>query len=146
MFRLFRPTQFCDPTLGPLERARGRWRGKVLVDGKQLPLALVGGRDQPDAEALAVAKQLPIIWRSCQESVKRSLVEHLEPYLEALGEDARATDLWQFVALISASVVPLGGKLVAEIALSSSWDEEHVLGARFDGPKFVELNGSIVPE
>jgi hypothetical protein len=30
--------------------------------------------------------------------------------------------------------------------LAATWDEEHTLGARFEGMSFVELNGSILPE
>jgi hypothetical protein len=73
----------------------------------------------------------------------RALIEHLEPYREAVE---RTADVWQYVSLLSASVTPLGGKLTAEIALAATWDEEHTLGARFEGQAFVKLNGSILPE
>jgi hypothetical protein len=60
-----------------------------------------------------------------------------------MGE--RTADGWQYVTLLSASVTPFGGKLIAEIALAATWDEVHTLGARFEGTAFVELNGSILP-
>jgi hypothetical protein len=90
--------------------------------------------------------------------VAQALVEHCAPYQEAVAAGeleppspplpviARATDVWRFVTLQSASVTPIDGKLVAEVALSAAWDEEHTLGARFDGARFVELNGSILPQ
>jgi len=34
---------------------------------------------------------------------------------------------------------------VPDIAQATSWDEEHLLGARFENDALIELNGSIVP-
>ena len=59
---MFRPPPFDDPVLGLFERSRGRWRGKLVLAGKTLPLAVSGPRGAPDAEALAIAKLLdPVI-------------------------------------------------------------------------------------
>src|SRR5688572_4872859 len=85
MFGLFRPPPFRDPVLGVLERSRGRWRGQLVLAGKTLPLAVSGSRGAPDAEALAAAKLLPGAWSSNSEAVARALVEHLEPYREAVA-------------------------------------------------------------
>lgn len=158
MFGLFRSPLFNDSVLGVLTRSRGRWRGSLVLAGRPLPLALAGARGAPDAEALAIAKLLPAAWSSNREAVARALVEHLEPYREAVeaGEEeppsrpvpliTQPMDVWQFVELESASVTQVGGKWISEVALAATWDEEHTLGARFDGAAFVELNGSILAE
>jgi len=158
MFGLLRPPPFSDPMLGLFERSRGRWRGNLVLAGKTLPLAVSGSRGAPDAEALAIAKLLPAAWSSNSEAVARALMEHLEPYREAVAAGevepptrplpviAQPEDAWQSVELLSASVTPQGGKLISEVALAATWDEEHTLGARFDRNAFVELNGSILAE
>ena len=158
MFGLFRSPSFNDPVLGDFERSRGRWRGTLVLVGKPLPLALAGTRGAPNADALAAAKLLPATWSSNSEAVARALIEHLEPYREAVAAGeleppsrplpviTQPAEVWQFVELQSTSVVPLGGKLVSEVALATAWDEEHTLGARFDQAAFVELNGSILAE
>ena len=158
MFGLFRPPPFNDPVLGLFERSRGRWRGNLVLAGKTLPLAVSGSRSAPDAEALAAAKLLPAARSNHSDAVARALVAHLEPYREAvvagevepptrpLSVIARPEDAWRSVELRSASVAPLGGKLISEVALAATWDEEHTLGARFDRNAFVDLNGSILPE
>jgi hypothetical protein len=143
MFSLFHSRSFNDPMLGSFQRARGLWRGTLALAGTSLPLSINGTRGAPDAAALAIARQLPATWTSNRELVTQALIEHLEAYREAIEPTA---DVWQFVTLLSASVTPLDGKLTAEIALAVTWDEEHTLGARFQGPAFVELNGSILPE
>ena len=158
MFGLFRSPPFNDPDLGLFERSRGRWRGQIVLAGKPLRLAVAGAHGAPDAQALAVAKLLPAIWSSNREAVARALIEHLEPYREAVAAGEveppnrplpvipQPVDVWQFVELQSASVTPLSSRLISEVALSTTWDEEHTLGVRFDGGAFVELNGSILPE
>ena len=158
MFGLFRSPPFDDPVLGVFDRSRGRWRGSLVLAGTPLPLAVAGARGAPDAEALAGAKLLPATWSNNLEAVAQALVEHLEPYREAVAAGevqppsrplpviTEPADAWQFVKLLSASVTPLGGRLMSEVALATTWDEEHILGARFDGGAFVELNGSILQE
>ena len=158
MFSLFRSPPFSDPVLGTFERSHGRWRGRLVLAGRSLALAIAGTRGAPDANALAVAKLLPTVWSASSESVARALIEHLEPYREsvAVGEAdppsrplpviTQPVDVWRFVELQAVSVAPLGGKLMSEVALAAIWDEEHTLGARFEGTTFVELNGSILAE
>lgn len=143
MFRLFASRPFKDRVLGSFQRARGLWRGTLALAGTSLPLSISGTRSAPDAAALAIARLLPATWSSNRELVAQALIEHRDPYPEAVE---RTADVWQSVTLLSASVTPLDGKLTAEIALAVTWDEEHTLGARFQGPAFVELNGSILPE
>ena len=69
-----------------------------------------------------------------------------DPPSRPLPDITQPVDVWQFVQLRSASVTWLGRKLVSEVALAAAWDEEHTLGARFEGALFIELNGSILPE
>jgi len=158
MLGFFRSPAINDPELGSIERSRGRWRGRLALGGKSLPLALAGARNAPRADALALAKALPAAWARNLEAVAQALVEHYAPYQEAVAAGeleppspplpaiARPSDVWRFVTLQSASVTPNDGKLVSEVALSAAWDEEHTLGARFEGARFAELNGSILPE
>jgi hypothetical protein len=158
MFGFLRPPPLNDPELGSIERSRGRWRGRLALDGKSIPLALVGARSGPRADALALAKALPAAWSRNLEAVAQALVDHCAPYQVAVAAGeieppspplpaiARPSDVWRFVTLQSASVTPIDGKLVSEVALSATWDEEHTLGARFEGARFVELNGSILAE
>ena len=158
MFGLFRSPTYDDPLLGRFERSRGRWRGSLVLSGKALPRAIAGTRSAPDTEALSVAKLLQAIWLGNSEAVAMALAAHLEPYREAVaaGELAppsrslpvlsESTDVWQFVELLSASITPIDGKLASEVALAAVWDEEHTLGARFEGAAFIKLNGSIFAE
>jgi hypothetical protein len=143
MFKLFASRPFNDPMLGSFQRARGLWRGTLALAGTSLPLSIYGTRSAPDAGALAIARLLPATWSSNRELVAQALIEHQEAYRETIEPTA---DVWQFVTFLSASVTPFDGELIAEIALAVTWDEEHTLGARFEGPAFAELNGSILPE
>lgn len=158
MFGLFRRTVFVDPAVGEFRRSGGRWRGTIEISGRAVPLALSGPRGHPDAEAMAAATALPDTWTRNSGSVARALLEHLAPYQEAAaaGEEeapsqrlpalGSAAEIWASVQVQSASVTLLSGKLTSEVALAAVWDEEHTLGARFHGPAFVELDGSILPE
>jgi len=158
MFGFFRAAAYVDPTLGEFKRSGGLWRGKIKLAERVVPLSISGPRAQPDAEAVAAAQALPTVWAQSSDSVARALVEHLAPYREAVdaGEDEAPSpplpavgqpgDIWASVQVLSASVTPLSGKLTSEVALAAAWDDEHTLGARFEGAAFVELNGSILRE
>jgi len=39
----------------------------------------------------------------------------------------------------------MAGPLITELGMSVAWDEEHIVGARFDDQKFIELCGSTIP-
>ena len=157
MFGFLRPAVFVDPALGELKRSGGRWRGRIEMSGKVVPFAVSGPRGHPDPEAVAAMAALPGVWAQNSGSVARALLDHLAPYREAVaaGEEApsqplppadRPADIWATVDVRSVSVTPLAGKLTSEVALAATWDEEHTLGARFHGPVFVELNGSVLRE
>ena len=158
MLGFFRSHAVTDPELGVLSRSRGHWRGKLVLDGESVPLAIVGGRGAPDPDALALAKRLPAAWSRLRQALAQALLEHYAPYQEAVaaGEAepptdplpvvARPADVWPFVKLLSASIAPIDRTLMAEVALAAAWDEEHTLGARFDASGFVALNGSILTQ
>lgn len=158
MFGFLRPRPFVDPALGELKRSGGRWRGRLQLGAKAVPLAVEGPRERPDPAALAVAKDLPQVWSQQSVAVAQALAEHLEPYREAIAAgEAEAprvplpasddpASLWATIDVLSASVTSLDGMLTSEIALAATWAEEHTLGARFRGSAFSELNGSIRPE
>ncbi|WP_295506892.1 hypothetical protein [Accumulibacter sp.] len=42
-------------------------------------------------------------------------------------------------------MTPLDDALTTELGYMTSWDEEHTLGARFQGDRFIELCGSVLP-
>jgi hypothetical protein len=157
MFGLGRSPTYSDSALGRFDRRRGRWRGTIDLAGVQIPLAISGGRKEPDPSALAIAKQLSDTFVRERERLGIALFEHYEPYADAIAEGEltpnsplRAirspSDVWRHLIVESASVTPLGGNLCAEVAMRCVWDEEHTLGARFVRGAFVELNGSILPE
>ena len=158
MFGLFRPAVFTHPALGEFKRSGGRWRGKIELGGRVVPLAICGTSGRPDAEALAAAAALPAVWTENADSVAHALEEYLAPYREAVAAGEAEAPGQPFpvvgqpaatlasVQVQSASVTPLSGKLTSEVALAATWDEEHTLGARFHDGAFVELNGSILPE
>ena len=157
MFGLFKSAPFSDPSLGKMVRSRGLWRGTLQLDSGPTPLALAGNRTAPDPAAIAAAcevkAQLPN-WRS---TIETALFEHYEPCADALaaGEAPEtsepfpritsASGVWPHVALEFISVSLLGGSLTTELGYTTAWDEEHMLGARFEGGTFAELCGSVLP-
>ena len=157
MFGLFKSSSYFDPALSTFDRRRGRWRGTIDLNGVRIPLVVSGGGKQPDASALAIAKDLHAMFVRDRERLSSAFVEHYEPYAEAVAEGELASgsplpiihaspDVWSYVEIESASVTPLGRNLCAEVALRCAWDQEHTLGARYVNGTFVELNGSILPE
>ena len=155
MLGLFRRKSVVDPELGELRRSRGHWRGMISLSGSTVPLAVGGPRSRPDAEALAAARSLPSTWAASTDAVAHALLDHLEPYRDAVtaGEvqsprkplPAGPVELWASINIVSASVTSSGGQLVSEVALTATWDEEHTMGIRFARGTFVELNASILP-
>ena len=136
-------------------RSRGLWRGLLTVEaGVSVPLALSGKRTEPDAQALAAAREVPQAFASWRPAIEQALFEHYEPYAEAViaGElpapsgvrIAAPDDVWSRVSLVFVSVMPLSGLLTTELGYSTAWDVEHTLGARFQSGKLVELCGSVL--
>ena len=157
MFGLFSSPRIVDAELGELVRSRGYWRGTINVDAyADVPLAVAGGRAAPDAPALAAAREVAKRFASWRADIERSLHEHLEPYAEAIAAGefpfadealarlASPSEVWVHVSLVFVSVGPLGGSLTTELGLRVAWDEEHTLGVRLQGGRFLELCGSTL--
>ena len=158
MFGFFKSPPFHDPTLGQLVRSRGLWRGSLTVGASvsASPLALSGTRTEPDAQALAAAREVAQAFASWRPAIEQALFEHYEPYAEAvtageLSSPAEALPriaapgaVWSHVSLVFVSVTPLSGLLTTELGYTTAWDDEHTLGARFQSGKFIELCGSVL--
>jgi len=156
LFDLFKSQRFHDPELGELVRSRGLWRGLLTVEaGVNTSLALSGTRTEPDAQALAAARDVAQAFPSWRPAIEQALFEHYEPYGEAViaGElpapsEARRIavpgDVWSHVSLVYVSVTPLSGVLTTELGYATAWDDEHTLGARFQSGNFIELCGSVL--
>ena len=157
MFGLFQSPRMRDQQLGELVRSRGLWRGTLPVDsGLLVPLAIAGNRTEPDKMALAAAREVLaqlIHWRP---AIEQALFEHYLPYAEAVAEGeieasasvpqiGVASEVWLHVSLSFIAVAPLGAILTTELGYTVAWDEEHLLGARFQSNTLVELCGSTVP-
>jgi hypothetical protein len=158
MFGLFKSPPYLDPQLGELTRSRGQWRGTLALEGgARVPLALAGSRSEPDAQAVAAARDVPKRLAEWRASIEAALFEHYEPYAEANAADEpespgqampgipAANQVWPHVSLVFVSVTPLDGVLTVELGYAAAWDEEHTLGARFQANRFVELCGSVLP-
>jgi len=158
MFGLFKAQPFIDPQLGELVRSRGLWRGTIDVGSTVgVPLAVAGTRGAPDPTALAAARDLTTQFQAWRPAIEFALFGHYEPYAEALAAGelphpsapvpklSSPSHVWPHVSLVFVSVEPLTGTLTTELGYVAAWDEEHTLGARFQGGKLIELCGSTVP-
>lgn len=135
-----------DPDLGDLVRRRGAWRGELAITGDHLvPLAVAGGRQGPDAAALALARTIPSTFADRRADIRAALADHRAPYLEEaadegdldVGGDPDPEPVY-------AAVIVLRGDLTVELGYRVAWDEEHTLGARIRDGRLVELNGSVL--
>ncbi len=154
MFGLFKSDPYTDPQLGTFTRAGGKWRGTVTLPGRgPAPVALSGGRKQPDAGALTFARLVPAQYGSLIPDIQKGLFEHYESYRQAheagdylagepfpkLGNDP---SLWERVRLVGVTI----DAEEIEVAYETDWDEEHTVGARIRDGKLVEMNGSILAD
>ena len=104
-----------------------------------------------------MAREVPAQFASWRPSIEQALFEHYEPYAEALAAGEvppeseafpsihAANQVWPHVSLVFVSVTPLDGNLTTEFGLTTGWDEEHTLGARFQSGQLLELCGSVLP-
>lgn len=152
MFGLFKSAPFYDSQLGELRRVGGLWRGSISIgDGAAVPLVIAGGRREPDAQAVQIARQVATRFAGWRPLIEQALFEHYQPYAESLADDnaatplAAASDVWPQVSLIYVAVTPLDDTLGTELGYTTTWDDEHTLGARFRGEQFIELCGSVLP-
>lgn len=157
MLRIFKSPAFRDPQLGEFGRSRGYWRGKLELGGRIVPLALVGGRSEPDAQALQLARTVPSSFTTAwRPPVAAALFEHYQPYAQALaaGEALEPStpipsigapeDVWLHTVLAFVTVAPVDRELAIEFGFTTAWDEEHTLGVRFQNGELLELNGSVL--
>ncbi len=157
MFGLFKTPTFADDELGQFQRSRGYWRGQIRLDvGEPVALVLSGSRERPDAEALALARTIRGDLPRWRPSIAEALVEHLEPYAEAVAAGEAEppagglpaihapADVWPHTAIEFIQVAPLDGHLTVQIGLRVAWDEEHTLGAIVRGGRLLGLNGSVL--
>jgi hypothetical protein len=156
MSGLFGSPHFDDPLIGRLKRSGGIWRGKLDV-GKtpNVPVNLFGSGREPDAAALAAARQLSAMFDGWRPSIQQALFDHYTPYGEAIAAEDRTAQgtkmpalqtpeqVWNHVTLQSVAVVKLGGVVTTEIVYAAAWDDDHMLGARFQGGSLVELCASV---
>lgn len=158
MFGLFKSAPFHDSQLGELLRSGGLWRGSIAVGADtNVPLAITGTRNEPDAQALQAAREVASRFADWRPIIEEALFDHYEPYGEAVADDeaaegggpaaplAAASQVWPQVSLVYVAVTPLDDTLTTELGYTTSWDDEHTLGARFQGDKFIELCGSVLP-
>jgi len=153
---IFGTPTFDDAVLGRLERTRGLWRCSLAVDGLNLaPLALPGSNREPDPAALEAARQIVASFAALKPDIQRALFEHYEPYAGPVTDEDAAIDgtmlpsisapeqVWAHVSLQSVAIIKLSAFITTEFVYTAAWDEDHMLGARFQGGRFVELCGSV---
>lgn len=153
---LFKSPTVDDAVLGQLERSHGQWRCKVAPDGKQkVPLALFGSNREPDPSALEAARQIAPSFNAFRPFIQQALFDHYTPYGEAAAAGefvegdmtpptiAGPEQVWKHVSLQSVTIMKLGGSVTTEFVYAAAWDEDHMLGARFQAGQFVELCGSV---
>lgn len=148
MFGLFKTPSFQDAALGELQRKGGYWRGSITLAGQTVPLVIAGGKDQPDAAALALAQGLNAQFAGMKPAIEHALFEHYEPYGEADEDGApkltAASQVWPQVQLVHVLVDTVDKAMAVELGYAATWDEEHTLGALFSNGQLLELNGSVV--
>ena len=157
MFGLLKSPPFRDAQLGTLARSRGQWRGSLTLEGRaRVPLVLSGTRSAPDAQAVAVAREVTTRYGSWRPTIEKVLFEHYGPYAEALAAGelpppsetfpsmTAPNQVWPYVSLAFIAVTPLDGVLTTELGYLTAWDDEHTLGVRFQSGKFIELCGSVL--
>jgi hypothetical protein len=156
ILKFLKPPPYTDATLGALTRRGGRWQGKIILSPEgDAPLLLAGGRTAPNEAGLKLARELVPRYADLRSVIALALLEHYQPWREALDADGTealgdvpwledAGQVWSHVSLVRVLIEPLGRIDTVEIAYRADWDEEHTLGARFQGWALVELNGSVI--
>ena len=158
MFGLLKSRKISDTHFGELSRSSGFWRSTIKLGScVDVPLAVPGPKDGPDANALAEAHQFVSLFPEWQPIIEQALFEHFEPYFEAIAageylvsnENLRniksPKDVLSRAKLQFVVIGPMGGTMTTELGYETEWDEEHLLGIRFQAGKFFELCGSTVP-
>ena len=155
MFGLFKSRPFTDELLGELRRSSGAWRGAINLGASAVPLVLTGTREAPNTEALAIARTVPSQYTQWQQLIESAMFQHYLPYAEAvaagepgpidgLPQITQPQEVWPYAFPEYVSVTKLDGQLGVEIGYRVVWDDEHTLGARLQGGRLIELNGSVL--
>ena len=156
MFDLFKPAPISDPALGELRRSGGAWRGRLVLDGRSVPLIVAGPRSGPDPEALRVARTVAADYAAWRPAIAEALLEHCTPYAEAIAEGEEeapagglptlgdAASVWPLAQVEFVHVHPLDRRMTVEIGYRAAWDEEHTLGAQIRDGRLLGLNGSVL--
>lgn len=149
LFDFLRPRPHSHPVFGPLQHARGRWRGAIMLErDKRVPLFVHGSRTAPSPEALRTAERVPEWWTRARPQVETELFEHYEAGRDAGVEGIPALasrgEIWPHVTLSSVEIQPSNHQDEIQVALRVPWDEEHTLGALVRDGQLIGLNGSIL--
>lgn len=164
MFGLFKKVVIEHPELGPLTKKGREWLGEIsLIPGQRISLQIEGDKNGPHPAAAKMAVHLSAKLPELQPVISRALLEHLEPYQEALadpdagyaetleepGDAAKIAairspeDAWSAASITGVEIGLERGTVRLLITMRAIWDIEHTLGAFFDDWDFMELNGSI---
>lgn len=134
MFRGPQPVH--HPDLGLLTRSRGAWRGHVrLADGVAVPLSIMGKRNEPAPEGLALASTIVDRHEEWRPSIEAALLEHASD----AGDVGHVVPAPSFVAVIA-----LDGLPTIEFGFEVSWDDDHTIGVCIRDDVVVEVNGSVL--
>lgn len=156
MLSFFKSPVYRDPQLGAFVRTRGLWRGEVELCGNTVPFVLAGNRAEPDAQALQLARTVPPSFPAWRSTIAEALFEHYQSCAEAAASGdvpetstpfphiSAPSDVLAHVVLVFVSVTAIDHALAIEFGFTTAWDEEHTVGARIQGGKLLELNGSVL--
>lgn len=164
MFGLFKKVTIDHAILGTLTRHGREWEGEIeILPGRSVELEIEGTKAAPHAETLGAALELPSRLPALIPAIARGLLEHLEPYRDALAdpktgyaemlsepdsverilEIVTPDDAWGESMICGVEIGLADRKVRTLIKIRTIWDEEHTLGAYFDDWQFIELNGSV---
>ena len=107
---------------------------------------LSGGRAAPDPDSVSLARELIARYATLRPAIARALFDHYEPSRESdegIPGLSGPEHVWAHVSAERVLIEPMSRLDTVEIAYRTAWDEEHTLGARFQGWQLVELNGSV---
>ena len=154
----FKSPSFQDPVPDQLVRARGQWRGTIALEGAApTPIALFCTAREPDAAGIVAARQIQGSMDGWRPAIEQALHGHLAPFREAISNEPaceqrttrmsikRPGEVRVHVSLQSAAIIGMSGGVTTELAYAVAWDDDHVLGARFQSGSPVTFCGSIVP-
>jgi hypothetical protein len=119
------------------------------------PLEATTDSKAPDESALSAARSFSTAFAALRPQIETAPFEHYQLYAEAVASGdlpppaegivqvQAPGDVWRHVVSKFVAIEPMSGPLVTELGVA--WNDEHILGARFDQNRFIELCGSTVP-